>query len=110
MANDSEELQRQGVKLESLERRVSFKNRSIDIAGNIHFPNGFDEKKTYPALVIATPGSSDVPPCMLRIPSTGGAKFVRARQSEPRQSQGSLLTGASIPRRIGETDVLRPPS
>ncbi len=39
-------------------KRVSFKNRNIDIAGNIHFPNGFDETKSYGAIVLATPGSS----------------------------------------------------
>ncbi|MEO9337141.1 alpha/beta hydrolase [Mesorhizobium sp. SB112] len=38
--------------------RISFKNRNIDVAGHIHFPNGFDETKSYTALVLATPGSS----------------------------------------------------
>ncbi|CCV13950.1 alpha/beta hydrolase [Mesorhizobium sp. STM 4661] len=38
--------------------RVSFKNRDIDVAGNIYFPNGFDETRTYAALVLTTPGSS----------------------------------------------------
>ena len=39
-------------------KHISFKNRNIDIAGNIYFPNEFDETKTYAALVLATPGSS----------------------------------------------------
>jgi fermentation-respiration switch protein FrsA (DUF1100 family) len=39
-------------------KRISFKNKSIDVAGNLHLPNGFDEGKTYSALVLATPGSS----------------------------------------------------
>lgn len=39
-------------------KRISFKNRSIEVAGNIHFPNDFDETKSYAALVLATPGSS----------------------------------------------------
>ncbi len=39
-------------------RRVSFKNGSIDIAGALHLPDGFDETRTYAALVIVTPGSS----------------------------------------------------
>ncbi|MBB6734897.1 alpha/beta hydrolase [Cohnella zeiphila] len=39
-------------------KRISFKNRSIDVAGNIHLPNGFDASKTYAAIVLATPGSS----------------------------------------------------
>ena len=37
---------------------VSFKNRDIDIAGNLHLPADFDETKSYAALVLATPGSS----------------------------------------------------
>jgi uncharacterized protein len=39
-------------------KRVSFKNRSIDLAGNIYFPDGFDAAETYAAVVLATPGSS----------------------------------------------------
>ena len=39
-------------------RSVSFKNRNLDIAGHLRLPDGFDEKKTYAALVIVTPGSS----------------------------------------------------
>lgn len=38
--------------------KVNFKNGSINIAGNIYFPQGFDEQKKYAALVISTPGSS----------------------------------------------------
>ena len=37
---------------------VSFKNRNLDVAGHLRLPDGFDDKKTYPALVIVTPGSS----------------------------------------------------
>lgn len=37
---------------------VSFKNRDLDIAGQLRLPNGFDDKKSYAALVIVTPGSS----------------------------------------------------
>lgn len=39
-------------------KRVSFKNRNIDVVGNLHLPDGFDETKSYAALVLATPGSS----------------------------------------------------
>ncbi|VVT09898.1 alpha/beta hydrolase [Rhizobium sp. EC-SD404] len=39
-------------------KRVSFKNRNIDVAANIHFPNDFDPAGSYAALVLATPGSS----------------------------------------------------
>lgn len=39
-------------------KRVSFKNRHIDVIGNIHLPPHFDESQRYPALVLATPGSS----------------------------------------------------
>jgi len=39
-------------------KRISFKNRNIEVAGNIHLPPGFDERRSYPALVLATPGSS----------------------------------------------------
>lgn len=37
---------------------VSFNNRNIRVAGNLYFPNGFDETQSYAALVLATPGSS----------------------------------------------------
>ncbi len=39
-------------------KQISFKNRSIDMAGSIYFPNDFDSSKTYAAIVLATPGSS----------------------------------------------------
>jgi uncharacterized protein len=39
-------------------KRISFKNKDIDVVGNLHVPNGFVETGTYPALVLATPGSS----------------------------------------------------
>jgi len=39
-------------------KRVSFKNRNIDVAGNVHFPPDFDQAASYPTLVLATPGSS----------------------------------------------------
>lgn len=39
-------------------KAISFKNRNIDIAGNLHVPPDFDETGSYPALVLATPGSS----------------------------------------------------
>ena len=39
-------------------RRVSFKNRDVDIAGDLRLPDGFDASRTYAALVIVTPGSS----------------------------------------------------
>jgi fermentation-respiration switch protein FrsA (DUF1100 family) len=39
-------------------KRISFKNRNIDIVGNIHTPKDFDNAKSYAALVLVTPGSS----------------------------------------------------
>lgn len=39
-------------------KHTSFKNGSIDVAADLHLPDGFDEKKTYAALVIVTFGSS----------------------------------------------------
>ena len=39
-------------------KRISFKNGSIDVVGNIHLPRGFNESRSYPALVLTTPGSS----------------------------------------------------
>ena len=39
-------------------KRISFKNKHLDIAGHLRLPDGFDEKRSYPALVIVTPGSS----------------------------------------------------
>jgi len=39
-------------------KRVSFKNRHITVVGNLHFPPQFDGSRKYPALILATPGSS----------------------------------------------------
>lgn len=39
-------------------QRVSFHNGSIEVKGNIYFPNGFAPDKTYPSIVLSTPGSS----------------------------------------------------
>lgn len=39
-------------------KRISFRNRNIDVAGNVRLPPGFDEGRSYPALALATPGSS----------------------------------------------------
>lgn len=38
--------------------RISFENRSVEVVGNLHLPPGFDARRSYPALVLATPGSS----------------------------------------------------
>jgi uncharacterized protein len=37
---------------------VSFNNKSIVLSGNLHLPDNFDETRSYPTLVLATPGSS----------------------------------------------------
>jgi uncharacterized protein len=37
---------------------VTFKNGGVDIAGNLHLPENFDEHKRYPAIVCVHPGSS----------------------------------------------------
>lgn len=39
-------------------KSVTFKNRSTDVAGNIHLPAGFDDTRAYAALVVVHPGSS----------------------------------------------------
>lgn len=39
-------------------KRISFKNGTIDVIGDLHFPDSFQETKKYAALVIVTPGSS----------------------------------------------------
>lgn len=39
-------------------KSVSFKNGELKVAGNLHLPADFDADRKYPALVIATPGSS----------------------------------------------------
>jgi fermentation-respiration switch protein FrsA (DUF1100 family) len=38
--------------------RVAFMNRGIELKGRVHRPAGFDLGKTYPAIVLSTPGSS----------------------------------------------------
>lgn len=37
-------------------KSVSFKNRSIDMAGNLYLPAGLDESKRHPAIVVVHPG------------------------------------------------------
>ena len=37
--------------------RVTFKNGSIDVVGNLYLPAGFDERTTYAAIVTVHPGS-----------------------------------------------------
>ncbi|WP_299177382.1 alpha/beta hydrolase [uncultured Brevundimonas sp.] len=39
-------------------RRVTFNNRDLEIVGNLHLPDDFRDDGRYPALVLATPGSS----------------------------------------------------
>ncbi|MDP9840590.1 fermentation-respiration switch protein FrsA (DUF1100 family) [Neorhizobium huautlense] len=39
-------------------KRVSFRNGKIEVAGNVHLPPEFDGSLSYPAIVLATPGSS----------------------------------------------------
>ncbi len=39
-------------------KRVSFRNRNIEIVGTIYLPPDFDEAGAYPAIVLATRGSS----------------------------------------------------
>lgn len=39
-------------------RHVTFRNGSIDLAGDLHVPDGFTEQGSYAAIVIVTPGSS----------------------------------------------------
>lgn len=39
-------------------KSVSFRNGSIDLAGVVRFPSGFDANEKYAALIITTPGSS----------------------------------------------------
>ncbi|MCC7253921.1 alpha/beta hydrolase [Hyphomicrobium sp.] len=36
-------------------KSVKFKNGAIEMAANLHVPAGFDEKKTYPAIVVTHP-------------------------------------------------------
>lgn len=39
-------------------KTVTFKNKTWNMAANLHLPDGFDESKTYPAIVVAHPISS----------------------------------------------------
>lgn len=39
-------------------KSVTFKNKSWDVAADLHLPEGFDATKTYPAIVVAHPISS----------------------------------------------------
>jgi fermentation-respiration switch protein FrsA (DUF1100 family) len=39
-------------------KRIVFRNRQIDVIGNLHLPEDFDDTVRYPAIVLATPGSS----------------------------------------------------
>jgi uncharacterized protein len=39
-------------------KRVTFTNRSVEVVGTLHLPDGFDEAGTHAAIVLATPGSS----------------------------------------------------
>ena len=39
-------------------KSVTFKNKTWDVAANLHVPNSFDESKTFPAIVVAHPISS----------------------------------------------------
>ncbi|MCR6727485.1 alpha/beta hydrolase [Agrobacterium fabrum] len=39
-------------------KRLSFRNRDIEVVGNIHLPPDFNEAGAYPAIVLSTPGSS----------------------------------------------------
>lgn len=39
-------------------KRISFKNRTWEVVGNLHFPENFDETQKYPAIVCVHPGSS----------------------------------------------------
>ena len=38
--------------------QITFQNRGNSVSANIHLPNDFDKGGSYPALVLATPGSS----------------------------------------------------
>lgn len=41
-----------------MKKTVTFKNRAIDMAGDLYFPSDFDESKKYAAVVTVHPGSS----------------------------------------------------
>lgn len=55
-------------------KSVTFNNGSIDMAANLRLPAGFDEKKTYPAIVVTPP--------------TGGVKEQTAGPLSPCRQQG----------------------
>lgn len=38
--------------------RITFKSRDVQVIGHLHRPDSFDPDKTYPTLVMSTPGSS----------------------------------------------------
>lgn len=44
--------------MSSQNTQVSFSNGTFDLAGQVHLPEGFDQNRQYPAIVISTPGSS----------------------------------------------------
>jgi fermentation-respiration switch protein FrsA (DUF1100 family) len=48
----------EGIRRQIKMKRISFSNKNIDIAGNLHLPPDFSESQVYPTLVLATPGSS----------------------------------------------------
>jgi fermentation-respiration switch protein FrsA (DUF1100 family) len=39
-------------------KKMTFKNGTIDIAGNIHLPPSFDETGKYPAIIVFTPAAA----------------------------------------------------
>jgi uncharacterized protein len=39
-------------------KRVTFNNRGLEIVGELHLPDDFDEARSWTAIVLATPGSS----------------------------------------------------
>ena len=39
-------------------QRITFRNRGVDLVGDLHLPAGFDAQGSYGAIVLATPGSS----------------------------------------------------
>lgn len=39
-------------------QRISFRNKTIDIAGHLHLPAGFDPAQRHAAILLSTPGSS----------------------------------------------------
>ena len=41
-----------------MKKNVTFKNRAINMAGNLYLPNDFSDNKKYAAIVCVHPGSS----------------------------------------------------